>query len=42
MNRDEGAYFLSHVNDPLLTSRDNRKTGSQMKKMGHSEKVRRP
>ena len=30
MNRDEGAYFLSHVYDPLLTSLDNRKTGSWM------------
>ena len=42
MNRDEGAYFLSHVYDPLLTSLDSRQTGSQMKKMGHSEEVRRP
>ena len=42
MNRDEGAYFLSHVYDPLLTSLDSRQTGSQMKKMGHSGEVRRP
>ena len=42
MNPDEGAYFLSHVYDPLLTSLDSRQTGSQMKKMGHSEEVRRP
>ena len=27
MNRDEGAYFLSHVYDPLLTSLDSRQTG---------------
>ena len=26
MNRDEGAYFLSHVYDPLLTSLDDRKS----------------
>ena len=32
MNRDEGAYFLSHVYDPLLTSLDDRKTGSQMQR----------
>ena len=42
MNRDEGAYFLSHVYDPLLTSLDSHQTGSQMKKMGHSQGVRRP
>ena len=27
-----GAYFLSHVYDPLLTSLDDRKTGSQMQR----------
>ena len=32
MNRDEGAYFLSHVYDPLLTSLNDRKTGSQMQR----------
>ena len=42
MNRDERAYFLSHVYYSLLTSLDSRQTGSKMKKMGHSEEVRRP
>ena len=32
MNRDEGAYFLSHVYDPLLTSLDNCKTRSRMQR----------
>ena len=32
MNRDEGAYFLSHVYDSLLMSLDSHQTGSQMKK----------
>ena len=32
MNRDEGAYFLNHVYDPLLTSLDDRKTGSRMQR----------
>ena len=32
MNRDQGAYFLSHDYDPLLTSLDDRKTGSQMQR----------
>ena len=41
MNCDEGAYFLSHVYD-LLTSLDSHQTGSQMKKIGHSEEVCRP
>ena len=39
MNHDEGAYFLSHVYDPLLTSLDSQQTGSQIKMMGHSEEV---
>ena len=42
MNLDEGVYFLIRVYDPLLTPFDNRQTGSQMKKMGNSEEVRRP
>ena len=42
MNNDKGAYLLGNVYDLLLTSLDSRQTGSQMKKMGHSEEVRRP
>ena len=33
INRDERTYFLSHVYDPLLTSLDDRKTGSRMQRM---------
>ena len=39
MNCDEGAYFLSHVYDPLLTSLDDHKTGSQMQRRSHCEEV---
>ena len=34
MNRDEGAYFLSHVYD-LLLSLEGSKTGSRMQEVFH-------
>ena len=39
LQSERGPTLLGHVYDPLLTSLNSRQTGSQMKKMGHSEEV---